>query len=128
MGAVYGVAGSGWVYVGRHADVPTWNALSFIIPSLLILVLRPKSIYKMKPMLSGKVLGRMVLLGLVFGLSALTSLFAYSRGNVNLVATLQQTSIILTTVMAAFFLKETDRMWRKTAAALVCTIAVIMIV
>jgi len=127
-GMLFGLATAGWTYVGRHADVPTWTALSFLAPSLLVLAIRPGSVLKMKPFLSGKRLSRMALLGVIFSISSLASLFAYTRGNVNLVAALQQTSIITTPLLAVAFLHERERLWRKGVAAVVCCAAVILIV
>ncbi|HSX06104.1 MAG TPA: DMT family transporter [Candidatus Saccharimonadia bacterium] len=127
-GMLFGLATAGWTYVGRHADVPSWTAISFLAPSLLLLVARPKSVLKMKPLLSGQLLGRMVLLGIIFSISSLASLFAYTKGNVNLVAALQQTSIIVTTLLAIVFLHERKSLWRKGIAASICFVAVLLIV
>ena len=127
-GMLFGLATAGWTYVGRHSDVPSWTALSFLAPSLIVLAIKPKSVLKMKPFLSGKLLSRMVLLGVIFSVSSLASLLAYTKGNVNLVATLQQTGIIVTTLLAVIFLHEREKLWRKGIAATVCFIAVILIV
>lgn len=70
----------------------------------------------------------MSLLGFVFSVSALTTLFAYRDGNVNVVVVLQQTSIILITVLGIVFLNERDKLWRKLLAAVICFAAVLLIV
>lgn len=127
-GALFGLATAGWAYVGRHADVPTWTALSFLAPSLIVLAVKPKTVLKMKPFLSGTLLTRMALLGVIFSISSLASLLAYTKGNVNLVATLQQTGIIVTTLLAVIFLREREKLWRKGLAATICFAAVILIV
>ncbi len=124
---LFGVAVIGWTYVARHADVPTWTALSFIIPALMILAIKPKSVTQMKPFLGKKMLMTLLVLGVVYGTAALTSLFAYRDGNVNLVVALQQVSIILTTILGIIFLHERDNIARKVYSALVCVIGVILI-
>lgn len=127
-GGVFGMAITGWAYVGRHADVPSWNALSFLGPSLAVLLLRPKAVRTMRSVLNGKLLVKMLLLAAAMSISSLASLLAFSKGNVSLVAVLQQTGIIVTTVLSIIFLHERSRLWRKTVAAAVCFIAVLLIV
>ncbi|HSX52836.1 MAG TPA: DMT family transporter [Patescibacteria group bacterium] len=127
-GLLFGFATATWAYVGRHADAASWSALSFAGPSLVVLATHPKSIKKMKPFLSGTKLTRMGLLGVFFSISAVTLLTAYQRGNVSLIAPLQQTTIILTILLAVLFLKEHKHLWRKGLAAAVCFIGVLLIV
>lgn len=126
--ALFGLATAGWAYVGRHADVPSWTALSFIGPSLAVLVLRPQAVLRMRPFLSGHLLAKMLALGAIFSVSSLASLFAYRDGNVGVVAVLQQTGIIVTTVLGVVFLHERTRLRRKALAAAICFAAVLLIV
>ncbi len=127
-GLLFGFATAAWVYVGRHADAASWTALSFAGPSLVVLATHPKAVKQMKPFLSGTKLTRMALLGVLFSVSAVTLLTAYQRGNVSLVAPLQQTTIIITILLAVVFLRERKHLWRKAAAAVVCFIGVLLIV
>jgi glucose uptake protein GlcU len=91
-------------------------------------IAKPKSVLKMKPFTSGKVITRMLLLGVIFSVSALTSLLVYRDGNVSLVATLQQTGIIVTTIFGIIFLNERKNLLRKGLSAIVCFVAVLLIV
>lgn len=127
-GLLFGFATASWAWVGRHTDAASWTALSFAGPSLVVLATHPKSVTKMKPFLSGTKLTRMTLLGVLFSISAVTLLTAYQKGNVSLVAPLQQTSIIVTILLAVIFLHERTRLWQKSLAALVCFIGVLLIV
>jgi drug/metabolite transporter (DMT)-like permease len=127
-GLLFGVATASWAYVGRHADVPSWTALSFLGPALTVLLIKPKAVAHIKPFLRGTMFTRMVLLGGIFSVSALTSLFAYRDGNVSLVAALQQTGIIITTLLAIIFLNERQNLLRKGLSAAICFIAVLLIV
>jgi len=126
--ALFGLATAGWAYVGRHADVPSWTALSFIGPSLAVLLLRPRAVLRMRPFLSGHLLAKMLALGAIFSVSSLASLFAYRDGNVGAVAVLQQTSIIVTTILGVIFLHERTHLCRKALAAAICFAAVLLIV
>ena len=125
---LFGLAVVGWTYVARHADVPTWTSVSFLVPALMVLAIKPKAVQKMKPFLDKRILITMLILGVVYSISALTSLFAYRDGNVNLVAALQQVSIILTTVLGIFFLNERKDLLRKIVAACTCLVGVLLIV
>lgn len=125
---LFGLAVVGWTYVARHADVPTWTSISFLVPALMILAIKPKAVKKMKPFLDKQILRTLLILGFIYGISALTSLFAYRDGNVNLVAALQQVSIVLTTVLGIFLLKERNDLARKIIAATTCLLGVLLIV
>lgn len=125
--ALFGLAIAGWAYVGRRADVPSWTALSFLGPALLVLVIKPKSVLKMKPFLKKDLLLKMLLLGVIFSISSLASLLAYKYGNVNVVAVLQQTGIIVTTVLGIIFLHERKHLWQKAAAAVICFVGVLLV-
>lgn len=127
-GLLFGFATATWAYVGRHSDAASWTALSFAGPSLFVLLTHPKAVKHMKPFLSGTKLTRMTLLGVLFSISAVTLLTAYQKGNVSIVAPLQQTTIIITILLAVMFLHERKHLWRKTAAAAVCFIGVLLIV
>lgn len=127
-GALFGLATAGWAYVGRHADVPSWIALSFLGPALVVLIAKPKAVVKMKPFMHGTTLTRMLLLCGIFSVSSLASLLAYKEGNVSLVAALQQTGIIVTTLFGVVFLRERKKLWHKTIAAVACFVAVLLIV
>ena len=125
---LFGLAVVGWTYVARRADVPTWTSLSFLGPSLAILLVKPRAVRKMRPFLSRRIFNTMLLLGVIYSISALTALFAYRDGNVNLVAVLQQSSIILTTVLGIVFLNERKDLLKKAVSALICLVGVVLIV
>lgn len=127
-GVLFGVAGAAWAYVGKSADAASWNAISFIGPSVFILATHPGSMHKLKPFLNRDMFKRLLTLAGLFAVSALTLMLAFQRGNVSLAAPLQQTSIILTIILAVIFLNERRRLVHKAIAALVCFIGVLLIV
>lgn len=128
IGVVFGVASAAWVYVGKHTDVESWNAISAAGPALFILLINPRSIKKMKPFLSGSLLSKMLVLALASGICNLTMLAAYQKGQVSSVAPLMQTSVLVTVVLGVVFLKERTRLWQKSLAAMVCFLGVVLIV
>ncbi len=126
-GLLFGFATVAWVYVGKHADTPSWLALSFAGPSLVVLLTNPKAVMKMKPFLHGGTLMRMVLLAIIFSICNITLLTAYQYGKASLIAPLQQTSLIVTIVLAIIFLRERTRLWQKAIAATVCFLGVLLV-
>lgn len=128
-GLMFGVAVYAWSYVGRHVDPLSWAAISFVGTTLVVLVLRPRSVRKMKPFLRTKVLWKMLALGATYALGSLMMLLAYKYGTFAIVSPLRQTSIILTVLLALLLLPaERNHIRRKLIAAVVCTIGVILIV
>lgn len=126
-GLIYGVAVALWAYVGRGSDVASWTAISFAGPSLVVLIAYPRSVKHMKSFLSGAKLIRMALLGVTFSIGAVTLLTAYNKGDVSAVAPINQTSIVITTLLAIIFLKERDHLPKKILSAVVCFIGALLI-
>jgi drug/metabolite transporter (DMT)-like permease len=128
-GLMFGIAVMAWSYVGRHTDTLSWAAISFIGTSLVAFLVRPKSVQKMKPLLSPKVLLTLILLAVFYGVGSLAMLFAYKEGSFAIISPLRQTSIIVTVLMALAFLpQERNRIRRKILAALICAVGVVLIV
>ena len=128
-GLLFGIAITCWSYVGRHTDGLSWAAISFIGTSLVAFLVYPKSIFKMKPLLTSKIIPKLILLGVLYAIGSLTMLFAYKEGTFSIVTPLRQTSIIITVLLALLLLKnERNRIRVKLLAALVCFIGVLLIV
>jgi drug/metabolite transporter (DMT)-like permease len=126
-GLIYGLATVAWVYVDKHADPVSWSAVSFLGPALLVLIVQPMSVRKMKPFTRKGTLLRLLVLGVLYSISAVTILMAYKGGNASLIAPLQQTSIITTVLLAIIFLHERNRLWQKAAATIVCFLGVLLV-
>lgn len=127
-GLLFGLATVAWVYVGKFSDAASWSALSFVGSSLVIVILNPRSVAKMKTFTGGKILSRIVLSGILYSTAAVTALLAFQQGNTSIIAPLQQTSLIVTIILAYLFLGERQRIWHKALAATVCFAGVILIV
>lgn len=128
-GLIFGVAITAWSYVGRHTDGLSWAAISFFAASLVACLVRPKTLKTIKPLLTKKILKRLILLGILYGTGSLTMLFAYKLGTFTVISPLRQTSIIVTTLLALLFLsQERINVGRKLLAALICFIGVLLVV
>lgn len=127
VGAVFGLASSAWVYVGRDADLVTWTAVSFLGTPALLAVLRPRALTA-----AGTLLARdgvaMVPLAVFWAMSNLASLAAFQRGRASLVAPVQATGVVVAAVIAIVFLGERRRIPHKLGAALVSCVGVVLVV
>ena len=128
-GLLFGIAITSWSYVGRHTDGLSWAAISFIGTSIVAYIARPQSIAKMRLVVTGKLLPKLLLLGTLYAVGSLAMLFAYREGAFSIVTPLRQTSIIVTVLLALIFLsKERNKIKLKLLAALVCFLGVVLIV
>ncbi|HVF69779.1 MAG TPA: DMT family transporter [Xanthomonadales bacterium] len=128
MGLIFGLAKSAWIYVGKEAGVGVWNALACAVPALLLLLTNHRSVSKMKPLLTGRVFTKMLLLCILFAVCNLASLAAYQVGKVSVITPLMQTNVIITVILAIIILGERKRLWQKVMAAVVCFIGVLLII
>lgn len=128
-GVLYGFATACTAYIGRHIDTLSWVTLSFAGSAFVSFLVRPRSIYKIKPMFSPAILSKITLLGVLYAVGSLTLVLAYKYGSFSVVSPLRQTGIIVTVLLALLFLKpERNRIVRKLTAAFVCFAGVVLIV
>ncbi len=128
-GLLFGVAVYFWSYVGRYVDGMSWAAISFIVTSLVVLLVRPRTLLQLRPLLRPAVFSKLALLGIFYGLGSLAMMFAYQLGTFAIVSPLRQTSIIVTVLLALTFLPaERNHIAKKLLAAAICTAGVILII
>ncbi|TAH32383.1 EamA family transporter [Candidatus Saccharibacteria bacterium] len=128
-GLVFGVAITSWSYVGRHTDGLSWAALSFIGTAAAALLVKPSTYRKIPSLLGSRVLPKMLLLGVLYGLGSLAMLYAYRKGTFSVVTPLRQTSIMVTTLLALVFLaNERTRILVKLAAAAISFVGACLLV
>lgn len=128
-GILFGIAITAWSYTGRHTDVLSWAAISFIGTSLVAFMVRPQSVKSMKMLFGPKVLLSLGLLTAFYAIGSLAMLYAYKEGTFSIVTPLRQSSIIITTLLALLFISsERSRVKRKIGAAALCFIGVVLIV
>lgn len=128
-GILFGVAITSWSYVGRHTNGLSWAAISFIGTALVAFMAKPSTVHKMAPLITGKLLPKLLLLGVLYAIGSLAMLFAYREGSFTIVTPLRQTSIIVTVLLALVFLpKERNRIRIKLTAAIICFLGVLLIV
>lgn len=127
-GAVFGVAITSWSYVGRYTDGLSWAAISFVGTAVIVALLKPSALKKIKPLLEGRILARFFLLGIVYGAGSLAMLFAYNYGTFAEVTPLRQTAIIVTVLLSlVFFASERQNVPKKLLAATLCCAGVVLV-
>lgn len=128
-GLVFGVAVYAWSYVGRYLDPLSWAAVSFMATAFVVMAIRPNSLQNTRPLLQPAVLGKVLILALLYGLGSLAMLLAYKYGTFAVVSPLRQTSIVVTVLLALVLLpSERKGISRKILAALVATAGVVLII
>jgi len=127
-GPLYGIATASSAFIAKQSDPISWAVISFLAPAVVISIFRPHVIPKLKQTMNKQLFRKIILLGLLGCVTGGSLITAYSRGDISLVAPLQQTSIIITMILAAFILNEKSRPWHKAIAAIVCFIGAALIV
>ena len=125
--ASFGVAFANDALIVRNFDVPSYLVIAFIVPALAVWGVFPQSTAKMKPMLEKNFLKKLILLVMLYATSAITIFIAYQVGrNVAQIAPLNQTSAILTVLLAIIFLKENSNVGRKLLGILLSFIGILL--
>lgn len=129
-GLLFGIAITTWAYVGRHTDTLSWAAISFLLPVLVVFIVRPKTVKSIpevfkKPSMTWK----LIVLALFYGVGSLAMLYAYKEGAFAVISPLRQTGIIVTTFLALLFIaSERHNIGRKILAALLCFLGVVALI
>lgn len=126
--AFFGLAFANDAFIIRNFDVPSYLGIAFIVPALAIWAVFPKSTVKMKPMLDKSFLKKLSVLSVLYATSAITIFLAYQVGrNAAQIAPLNQTSTILTVILAIVFLQEKAHLARKLLGSILSFIGIIFV-
>lgn len=124
----FGLAFTNDAFVLNNFDVPSYLTIAFIVPSLAVWAIYPKSTMRMKPLLEKRTLWKLGLLGFFYAISAITIFLAYQIGrNASQIAPLNQTATIITVLLSIIFLKERTGLLNKLLGAIISFIGVILI-
>lgn len=124
----FGLAFTNDAFIVNNFDVPSYLTIAFIVPSLAVWAINPKSTVKMKPLFERKTLLKLGLLGVFYAVSAITIFLAYQVGkNASQIAPLNQTATIITVVLSVIFLKERTDLLRKLLGAIISFVGVVLV-
>lgn len=128
-GLLYGLAFVNDGFLIKTWDVSSLMAVEFAIVPIFMLLIRPKYILKIPSFFNKKRTIAMLLLGVLYGTSAVSIFSAYrAGGNISLIAPLQQTSVIFTVFLGVLFLKEKKDLKKKILAASLALLGVFFLV
>lgn len=124
-----GIAFTNDAFLLNHFEAPSYSAIAFLFPALLLLAIRPKSINKFRLFLDKKRLFRMVVASFLLGIGNLSVYYSYQRGgDASQIAPISQSSIIFVVILAFIFLKERKRFAQKVIGSLLVLIGVWLLV
>jgi drug/metabolite transporter (DMT)-like permease len=123
-----GLAYTNDTYLVHHTNALSYLTVSSFNAGLFLLLIRPKTILKMKPIFTERKFMRFFIFALFSSVAAMTLIWAINiGGNIAQIAPIAQSGIILTVISGDIFLKENDNMGRKIIAAILVTIGVLLL-
>lgn len=124
----FGLAFANDAYLVRHFDVASYQCISFFLTGLLLIPMYSFSLKKIKFLFSRKRFSQILLLSTTYGISVVTALLAYKySSHAAEIASLSQTTTIVTVVLAMLFLKETAGLFKKIISVSVAFIGILLI-
>jgi uncharacterized membrane protein len=115
-------------FIVQHADVLSYETISFAVSVLMISAFRPRAVRQVRFLLTGKMLPRVLVLSALYGISSIALLGAYQVGrNAAQIAPLAQTTTIVTVLLSIIFLRETANLVRKSAGTVLSFIGVVLV-
>lgn len=115
-------------YIVRTNDVASYLSIAFILPALITWFIFPSSTKHMKVFFEKKTFFSIFLMALLATISAISYLSAYQIGkNAAQLASINQTSTVLTVVLAVLLLGERRELLKKILAAIISFFGVILI-
>ena len=119
LGALaFGLANTNDRYLLKSFNIYPYITLAFIAPFFLMSVIYPKELKHIKLFLGKKVLKKVLLLSVVYAFSAVAFFGALQvSNNSSQVASVNLTSVIITVILSAIFLKERSNLYQKIAGA-----------
>lgn len=124
----FGLAFANDAYILRGFDLPSYLFIAFVTPALVVWVFKPKATKQMKPLLQGKTPYKLILLATLYAASYITVFWAYQVGrNSAQIASLYETSIIVTVILGIVFLKERADLLKKLVGLVVSFVGVLLL-
>jgi len=112
----------------QHYDVTAYSMYQNFLSAIIILICAPKSIKNIRAFIDPKLLSKMIFLCVFSASQGILYLMALSYGgNTALVGSIRQSSTIVTVVLAILFLGERDKLAKKVIAAILVTVAVVLL-
>ncbi len=125
---LFGLANTNDRFLVKFFDIYLYVVMVFLLPGLATGLFYPKKLKNLKIFLNGKTLYKMVLLCLLYGLSAVAFFAALqTTSNSSQLFSINSFGAILTVVLSIIILKEKDQMAKKILGAVVSVIGLILV-
>lgn len=126
--ASFGLANTNDRFLLQEFKVYPYVFLGFVLPAVLIVLLYPYTVKKVKLFLEGGVLAKMLLLCVIYAASAITFFSALQiADNSSQVVSINITSVIVTVLLAVAFLKEREYLTQKLLGALASFVGLLLV-
>ena len=129
LGALaFGLANTNDRYLLKSFNIYPYITLAFIAPFFLMTVIYPKELKHLKLFLGKTVLKKVLLLSVIYAFSAISFFAALQiSNNSSRVASANLTSVIITVILSALFLKERESLSKKIAGAVLSFIGLLLL-
>jgi len=115
-------------FILKHAEIFSYTALAWLFPALARLIIQPRAVYYMKPLLKPSYLIKMIILVCFAATSSVTFYLAYkSGGPISILSPMLSSAMILTVIFGALFIGERDRLIRKLIAGVIAVVGILLI-
>jgi uncharacterized membrane protein len=115
-------------YILRDFEAASFTVFVSLLPVLALLIIKPKTIQKLRFYLRPKYAINIALVSLNDTLATLFLFFAYQTGrNASQIAPIMATQTIISVLLAIIFLKERNNMVKKIVGAVMVVIGVILV-
>jgi len=111
----------------ENFNIAFYMAVTYFVPPILIYLIERPKISDIKSEFINGNKKAILLTAFAWSITALTSIRAYILGSVTMVAPIAAVSVILNVFAGYIFLKERDNLLKKTIAAIVIIIGVVLI-
>ncbi|MEI7989617.1 MAG: DMT family transporter [Chloroflexota bacterium] len=116
-------------YILRNFDVPSFSVYSCILPVILLLIIKPKSISKLSFYFPPRRALNIGLVSINDTISTMLLFLAYQVGhNAAQIGPLMATQTIISVILAIVILKERDNMFNKIIGATIVVFGIILVV
>jgi len=123
-----GVAVVNDAYILKTYEAFSYTAISSLLPGILLLILFLPNFLKLIKTMNIKFIAIMIVFCILYVAQAIAYYFAFEKGApVSQLSPLIRSSVVLTVILGAIFLKERDNLLRKVIASIIMLIGVLLL-
>jgi bacterial/archaeal transporter family protein len=123
-----GFATTNEAYMVHHYDVLSYLTVAFFLPGAFLCLINPKALLRIKKVLKPVLLKKNIIFSAVYTISGIVYLYALAiGGQVSQVGTIAKSSVVITVLLATFFLNEQKHFVKKIICAILVTVGVVLL-